>query len=113
MLSADDYDAELAERYGWINRALPAKALGDFVRSLAHRIAGFPAAGQVVVKERVNAIGFAPAEDPSRFRSLFGEGVGNPEAQKRIQAAIKRGFQTRDAEMSLGRLLGDLADYAP
>ena len=23
MLSADDYDAELAERYGWINRALP------------------------------------------------------------------------------------------
>src|SRR5262249_32631147 len=33
MLSADDYDAELAEQYGWINRALPAKALGDFVRS--------------------------------------------------------------------------------
>src|SRR5215475_9816883 len=25
MLSAEDYDAELAERYGWINRALPAK----------------------------------------------------------------------------------------
>jgi enoyl-CoA hydratase/carnithine racemase len=43
MLSAQDYDAELAERYGWINRALPAKELGDFVRSLAHRIAKFPA----------------------------------------------------------------------
>ncbi len=42
MLSAEDYDAELAERYGWINRALPADELGDFVRSLAHRIAGFP-----------------------------------------------------------------------
>src|SRR5262249_54394372 len=39
LLSAEDYDAELAERYGWINRALPANALGDFVRSLAHRIA--------------------------------------------------------------------------
>src|SRR5262245_29309015 len=23
ILSADDYDAELAERYGWVNRALP------------------------------------------------------------------------------------------
>ena len=45
LLSADDYDAELAERYGWINRALPAKALGEFVRALAHRIAGFPAVG--------------------------------------------------------------------
>jgi enoyl-CoA hydratase/carnithine racemase len=110
MLSADDYDAELAERYGWINRALPAKTLGDFVRSIAHRIAGFPAAGQVAVKERVNAIALAPAEDFRRDSDLFGEGARNPEAQKRIQAAIKRGFQTRDAEMSLGRLLGDLAD---
>jgi enoyl-CoA hydratase/carnithine racemase len=110
MLSADDYDAELAERYGWINRALPAKALDDFVRSLAHRIAGFPAAGQVLVKERVNAISLAPADDFRRDSDLFGEGVQTPEAQKRIQAAIERGFQTRDAEMSLGRLLGDLAD---
>src|SRR3954453_22157247 len=29
MLSADDYGADLAERYGWINRALPAEALDD------------------------------------------------------------------------------------
>src|SRR5919204_1289456 len=40
MLSAQDYDAELTERYGWITRALPADAIGDFVSSLAHRIAG-------------------------------------------------------------------------
>ncbi len=31
LLSADDYDADLAERYGWINRALPADALDAFV----------------------------------------------------------------------------------
>jgi len=37
MLSAQDYDADLAERYGWINRALPAAELEDFVRSLALR----------------------------------------------------------------------------
>src|SRR5262252_3108709 len=49
ILSAEDYDADLAERYGWINRALPAESLGDFVRSLAHRIARFPAAGRVAV----------------------------------------------------------------
>src|SRR5919109_1503796 len=54
LLSAADYDAELAERYGWINRALPASTLGDFVKSLAHRIARFPATGHVTVKERVN-----------------------------------------------------------
>src|SRR5215470_8135542 len=27
LLSSEDYDAELAERYGWINRALPARSL--------------------------------------------------------------------------------------
>jgi len=111
MLSAEDYDADLAERYGWINRALPTAALGDFVRSLAHRIAGFPAAGHVAVKDRVNAIALAPVEDFRRDSDLFGESVRNPDAQKRIQAAMKRGFQTREAEMALGRLLGDLADH--
>jgi enoyl-CoA hydratase/carnithine racemase len=110
MLSAEDYDAELAERYGWINRALPAKALGDFVRSLALRIAAFPAAGRIVVKDRVNAISLAPTEDFRRDSDLFGEGVSNPEAQKQVEAAFKRGFQSREAEMSLGRLLGELAD---
>ena len=41
----------------------------------------------------------------------FGEGVRNPEAQSRIQAAMKRGLQTRDVEMDLARMLGDLADH--
>jgi enoyl-CoA hydratase/carnithine racemase len=108
MLSAQDYDAELAERYGWINRALPANALDDFVKSLAHRIAKFPAAGLVLVKERVNAIALAPVEDFRHDSDLFGEGARNAEAQSRFQAAFKRGFQTRDAEMDLAGLLGDL-----
>lgn len=110
MLSADDYDAQLAERYGWINRALPADELGDFVSSLAHRIAKFPAAGHAAVKDRVNAIALAPAEDFRRDSDLFGEGVRNPEAQRRIATAIQRGFQTRDAELALAPMLDDLAD---
>ncbi len=73
ILSAEDYDVELAERYGWINRALPAGALTDFVSSLAHRIAGFPAAGHVALKELVNAIELAPVEDFRRDSDLFGE----------------------------------------
>jgi enoyl-CoA hydratase/carnithine racemase len=108
MLSADDYNAELAAAYGWINRALPADALGEFVNSLAHRIAKFPAAGQVVVKERVNAIALPTVEDIRRDSDLFLEGVRSPEYQDRMQAAMKSGFQTRDAEMNLARLVGGL-----
>jgi len=109
MLSAEDYDADLAERYGWINRALPATEIDDFVKSLAHRIAGFPAAGQLVVKDRINAITLASVEDFRRDSDLFGEAVRTPEAQSRIQAAMERGFQTRDAEMALATVLGEQA----
>jgi len=110
MLSAEDYDAELAERYGWINRALPANAIGGFVSSLAHRIARFPAGGQALVKDRVNAIALAPVADFRRDSDLFGEGVRQPDTQRLIAAALKHGFQTREAELGLGRLLGDLSD---
>jgi enoyl-CoA hydratase/carnithine racemase len=110
MLSAQDCDAELAERYGWVNRALPSAVLADFVRSLAHRIANFPAAGQAVVKERVNAIALAPVEEFRRDADLYFDGSRTQEPQRRIGAALKRGFQTRDAELALAELLGDLAD---
>jgi enoyl-CoA hydratase/carnithine racemase len=110
LLSAQDYDADLAERYGWINRALPAAALGNFVGALAHRIGSFPAAGHVAVKERVNAIALAPVEDFRRDSNLFGESARQPETQVRIQAAMKRGFQTREAELSLASMLGHLTD---
>jgi enoyl-CoA hydratase/carnithine racemase len=106
MLSAEDYDAELAERYGWINRALPAAELDAFVRSLARRIAGFPAAGLARVKERVNAIALAPAEDFRRDSDLFGEAARSTEFQRRTVAAMERGFQTREPERALPELLG-------
>jgi enoyl-CoA hydratase/carnithine racemase len=113
MLSAEDYDAELAERYGWINRALPGNALSKFVSSLAHRIARFPAAGAEAVKDRVNAIALASVEDFRRDSDLFGEQVRAPDAQRLIATALKRGLQTRDAELDLARMLGELTAPGP
>ncbi|WP_278496524.1 enoyl-CoA hydratase/isomerase family protein [Paraburkholderia fungorum] len=110
MLGALDYDADIAERYGWINRALPAESLGDFVASLARRISRFPAAGHAMVKERVNAIALAPVDEFRRDSNLFGENVRSQPAQRRMEAAMARGFQTRDAELNLSQLLGDLDD---
>jgi enoyl-CoA hydratase/carnithine racemase len=109
IISGADYNAELAERYGWINRALPANTLGSFVDALAHRIAGFPAMALRLIKERVNAIGLAPSDDFRRDSDLFLECARDPESQVRIGMAMQRGFQTREAEMDLARLIQELA----
>jgi len=108
LLGASDYDADLAERYGWVNRALPADELADFVRALAKRIAAFPAAGHAAVKERVNAISLAPAEDFRRDSELFASRVTSSETRRIVEAAMERGFQTRSAEMNLAEVLGAL-----
>jgi enoyl-CoA hydratase/carnithine racemase len=112
MLSAQDYDADLAERYGWINRALPAAELGGFVKSLAHRIAIFPAMGHAVVKERVNAICLPTVEDIRRDSDLFLEGTRTNEFQQLTQAAFQNGFQTRAAEIDLAKLVYDMQGKA-
>ncbi len=109
MLSAEDYDADLAERYGWINRALPAASLDAFVRAMAHRISTFPASGHAIVKDRVNAIALPPVGEIRRDSDLFAEGLRAPSAQSKTAAAMKHGFQSRDGEINLSRLLADLS----
>ena len=108
LLSAQDFNADLAERYGWINRALPAAELGGFVRALALRLAKVPSGSLAAVKDRVNAIALASIEDFRRDSDLFAEGARSPEGQARLNAAFKRGFQTRAAEMDLAALIGNL-----
>jgi enoyl-CoA hydratase/carnithine racemase len=108
LLSGEDYDAELAERYGWINRALPANALDTFVRALAERIGQFPVAGVLAIKDRVNAITLASAQEFRRDSDLFGEQVSNPETQGRIQVAMHSGLQTRQAERTFSTIVDQL-----
>ena len=109
LLTADDYHADIAERYGWVNRALPADELADFVAALARRVASFPVAGQATVKERVNAITLAPLEDFRHDSDLFGASVQDPNTQRLTARAMELGLQTRAAELDLAQMLTKLA----
>jgi enoyl-CoA hydratase/carnithine racemase len=111
LLSSKDYDTETAERYGWINRALPDVELASFVETLARRICQFPQEGLMGIKDRVNAITLASEADFLVDSDLFGEGVKLPVTQARIRTLFERGMQKpEDLELHFGRALGELAD---
>jgi enoyl-CoA hydratase/carnithine racemase len=109
ILGADDFDADQAERYGWINRALPDAELDAFVARLARRIASFPAEAVRSAKRVLNELTLPGAEatraDARRFRQL----VGTDAAKVRTAALFEQGLQTRGPlELHLGDRIGSL-----
>jgi enoyl-CoA hydratase/carnithine racemase len=104
ILGADDFNAEQAERYGWINRALPDADLDAFVARLARRIASFPTEAVRSAKRALNELTLPGAEairaDARRFRQLV---VSDP-AKSRTAALFAQGLQSRGP---LERELGD------
>ena len=110
ILGCEDVPAELAERWGYLNRALPPAELGPFVERLALRIASFPADAIALAKAAVIA-----AEPPTEQGLLeeaacFNRTLGTSAARKRMARFLELGGQTRAVELDLGRLVDRLAE---
>src|SRR2546425_5624692 len=56
VLGADDFDGATAERYGYVNRALPEAELDGFVDVLARRIASFDRRPIAAAKNLMNQV---------------------------------------------------------
>lgn len=109
VLSGDDFDADLAERYGWINRALDDDALDAFVDVLAARLAGFDRETLAELKAQVNRIGVPSGADLETSNQLFWEALKRPAAQARRARLPALGYGQRgDFELNFGRRLPDL-----
>src|SRR2546427_2247456 len=54
VLGANDFDGDTAERYGYVNRALPDTELDGFVDALARRIASFDRRPIAAAKNLIN-----------------------------------------------------------
>ncbi len=100
ILGCQDFPAELAERYGYINRALPPDDLGPFVERLAHRIASFPAAAIALAKASVQAAELPTTEGLLEEEHCFNQTLATKEAQDRMAAFMAAGGQTYEVELA-------------
>jgi len=111
VLSGNDFDGELAERYGYINRALPDAELDRFVDALARRIASFDRPAIAAAKNLINRVSLPRADDLLDALNSFETTLTWPQAQRRFQALFKRGLQTDPAfEKNWPAALGTLLD---
>jgi enoyl-CoA hydratase/carnithine racemase len=108
VLGCEDFPAELAERYGWINRALPPADLGPFVERLAWRIASFPAEAIALAKASVDAAERPTVEGLIEEAHYFNQTLATRPAQERMARFLDVGGQTREVELDVGRLLDRL-----
>src|SRR6202158_3038873 len=111
VLSGNDFDGDTAERYGYVNRALPEAELDGFVDALAQRIASFDRGAIAAAKNLINQVSLPSADRLLDALNSFQSALTWSEAQQRIQALLERGLQRDgDFENRWPALLGTLLD---
>src|SRR6266852_2139986 len=111
ILGSNDFDGETAERYGYVNRALPDSELDGFVDALARRIASFDRRPIEAAKNLINQVSLPSVDRLLDGSNSFLTAVTWPEAQRRFKALFERGLnQPGDTENRFGELLGTLLD---
>jgi enoyl-CoA hydratase/carnithine racemase len=110
VLGCQDFPADLAERYGYVNRALPPHELGPFVDQLAFRIASYPAEALALAKELVNSAEVGVDDGLLDEAHAFNRTLPTSEAKRRMAEFLAQGGQTRAMETGdLGTLAEMLA----
>jgi len=111
ILSGNDFDGDTAERYGYVNRALPDSELDGFVDALARRIASFDRRALEAAKNLVNQVSLPSADRLLDALNSFETALTWPETQQRVEALFKRGLQRNsDFEKRWTEVLGTLLE---
>jgi enoyl-CoA hydratase/carnithine racemase len=111
VLGGNDFDGDTAERYGYVNRALPDKELDAFVDELARRIASFDGRAISAAKRLINQVSLPSADHLLDALNSFQTGLTWTETQRRVQVLLMRGLQQdRDFERRWPAELGSLLE---
>ena len=105
-LSADDFDADIAERYGWVNRTLDDGDLDPFVDALARRLASFDREVLAAAKAQINRFGMPTAAELQSSNDTIFTLLARPGAQARRGKLRGIGYGVpSDFELNFGRYL--------
>jgi enoyl-CoA hydratase/carnithine racemase len=111
VLGGNDFDGGTAERYGYVNRALPDKELDAFVDELARRIASFDGRAISAAKRLINQVSLPSADHLLDAFNSFQTALTWTETQRRVQVLLMRGLQQdRDFERRWPAELGSLLE---
>src|SRR6266446_3358319 len=107
LVGGQDFDGEVAERYGYVNRAVPDAEFVAFVNAFAERVSRFDLLALADIKRLVNAVSL-PADDAlTAEMGAFAEAVARPATATIIEQALEQGLQQRsNVELNLGAYVG-------
>jgi enoyl-CoA hydratase/carnithine racemase len=109
VLSADDFDADIAERYGWVNRTLDDDDLDSFVDALVRRLTSFERETLAAAKTQINRFGIPTAAELRSSNDMIFPMLALPSAQGRRPKLRGMGYGVRsDFELNFGRYLAGL-----
>ena len=106
VLSGDDFDADIAERYGWVNRTLDDDQLDSFVDTLIRRLASFDRETLGAAKAQINRVGMPTAAELQSSNEMIFPLLALPDAQARRPKLRGVGYGvSSDFELNFGRYL--------
>ena len=106
VLSGDDFDADVAERYGWVNRTLDENDLDSFVDKLVRRLASFDLEALAAAKAQINRFGVPTAAELQSSNDMIFPMLAWPDAQARRTKLRDIGYGARsDFELNFGQHL--------
>jgi enoyl-CoA hydratase/carnithine racemase len=107
ILSSADYDADTAERWGWVTRALPDDELDAFVDAIASRLASFDRTSLASAKAMVNRAVLPPDADLITAYGEFAHSLTLPGFLTRAAGTQALAAQAGlDFEYRLGEYIG-------
>jgi enoyl-CoA hydratase/carnithine racemase len=110
LLGGEDFDGALAERYGYVNRAIPDAEFEDFVTAFARRVSGWDHQAIVEVKSFIDKYTRLPDAEFPLHSDAYWAGVSRPEVGGIVGRLLANGMQQRGPlEYDLGQQIAVIA----